>query len=332
MSDLDFYDELQLEANRVLADGNNQRNEDYIKKFVQMPAKDGEIQVRILPRSHGMKLPFQATRLHKLTIGGQSKSIHCRKELVGGKWQGKLGVCPICDHYNWLWSEANQSTGNKAENFIKTARQIKPIERFYYNCVVRDDPSQTGNKILSVGKKIHQKIIQAFVGDAKIKAIRKLGDITDVTGKEGRDLLIVKKITRSGGEEYPNYDSSVFLDQCPLGTPEEVEAWLAGCYDLTELRVLRTAEELKHDLQVHLGIIRDESTAYDPRDFIKQEESVSYKSEVKTEAKTEVKSRNVTPPEDDAPFDVSPQSTNTSSDDDDEIMSVEEFMKELGGE
>jgi hypothetical protein len=320
MSDLDFYDELQLEANRVSADGGNRNNEEYIKKFVQMPLKEGEITVRLLPRSHGMKLPFQATRLHKVN----GKSLHCRKELVAGKWQGKVGVCPICDHYNWLWSQANAATGSKADEYIAIARAIKPIERFYYNCIVRADKSQSGNKILSVGKKIHQKVIQAFVGDVKIKAIKRLGDVTDTTGKEGRDLIIVKKLTRSGGEEYPNYDSSVFLEQSPLGSPEEVEQWLAGCYDLSELRILRAPEELKRELQIHLGIIQDEATGYDPHDFIKVEDRLPTPVGRTSPA--------VTKTVQDVPFNPDPPTVKKSKipEEDDQIMSVEDFMRELG--
>jgi len=223
-----------------------------------------------------MKLPFQATRLHKL-IG---RSFHCRKQLQGGKWAGRVGVCPVCDHYNWVWGEINRISGTKiaqearkcknpeVQALITIADRIKPIERFYYNAVVREDPSQTGTKILSIGKKLHEKIIIAFVGNPQIPALKKLGNICDTTGKEGRDFMIIK--ANPGG--YPNYDKSQFLDVSPLGDPNQVKAWLEQCHNLAELRVLKEVAELEKALQQDLGVIVADGGGYDPSKFIKKQD------------------------------------------------------------
>lgn len=264
---MDFFDELKQEAERVLTDNDGKKNA-YLDKFVQMP-EEGSIVIRLLPPSHGVKLPFIATRLHRL----DGKSYHCRKELSGGKWQGKTGLCPPCDHYNHLWSLINKipggRTASKALPLVDEATRIKPIERFYYNCVVRDDPSQTGVKILSVGKTIHKLIMQAFVGDKKITAIKAYGNICETTGKEGRDFVIIKKLKKGvgpKGEKFPEYQLQ-FLDTSPLGSPDDIKTWLANSYNLAELRLLKESVELSKALKMELGLIASEDTGYDPREY-----------------------------------------------------------------
>jgi hypothetical protein len=306
---MDFFDELREEAERVTADPKDRKN-DYLDKFVMTP-EEGTIIVRLLPPSHGMKLPFQATRLHKLN----GRSFHCRKTLQAGKWVGQTGVCPVCDHYNWLWNKANKLTGREAEDLISVARRIKPIERFYYNCVVRDDPSQTGTKILSIGKILHKKIICAFVGDPTIPALKKMGNICDTTGKEGRDFMIVKVL--QGG--FPNYAQSQFLDVSPLGEPDKVKAWLDTCHNLAELRSLKDVAELEHALQQELGVIPADDGGYDPSKFIKGgavSKPASSAAAVETAVAKTVKV--ASPVVEEAPFDTN-----------EEVMADTDFLNEL---
>ena len=310
---MDFFDAIRQEAERVLADPKDKRG-DWMDKFVQFP-EEGAITVRILPPSHGMVLPFQATRLHKLN----GKSYHCRKTLSGGKWIGKIGECPPCDHYNDLWNRANnKANAAKAASFIDTARKIKPIERYYYNCVVRDDPSQTGVKILSVGKTIHGGILQAYVGNKKIAALKALGKIHEVTGKEGRDLMIVKKI-KKGVEKFPEYELH-WCDPSPLGNPDQIKEWLAQCYNLADLRTLKSAEELKLELKRELGLIPPEDTGYDPKEF-----EANYQPPVQTTVEPAVKVASAPKPHvtvtevEDAPFDV----------DTDDLMADTDFIDDL---
>lgn len=272
---MDFFDELKQEADRILSDSQGDKNADYKKKFVQMP-DEGAITLRLLPPSHGLRLPFVTTRLHKLN----GKSYHCRKQLEGGKWTGKVGECTPCDHYNHLWSEINKlvndpkpgaarkSTNPKVQELLEIVDRIKPIERFYYNCVVRDDPKQPDTKVLSIGKTIQKEIMLAFVGNKKIAAIKAMGNICDIKGIEGRDLIIVKDIKKGGN--YPEYTVK-FLDPSPLGTPDEIEKWIGGCYNLAELRSLKDADEMSRLLKVDLGLIEDSEaeTGYDPREFTK---------------------------------------------------------------
>ena len=330
---VDFLNELKQEADRILTD-NNQQNE-FLAKFVQMPDNEGSITLRFLPPTHDLKLPWQATRVHRVN----GKSFHCRKELTNGRWQGKVGICPICDYYNWLWNEANNTTGQKADEFIALARDIKPVERFYYNAVVREDPSQTGVKIYSCGKKVQQKLLKACVGDKNIAAIKALGNIFDVTGKEGRDFIVVKKLVKSGSQKFPNYDESYFVDPSPLAEPDEVEKLLASAHVLSELRNLKEPEELRLELKKHLGLVVGDDSEFDPREY-GHDGSAPRSAAIQTAAaavetvvppKTE-EAKVETPKVEESkaeepPFNPDPPKV---PEEDDEIMSVEEFMKELG--
>jgi hypothetical protein len=263
--------ELQGEAAR-LKEGNSGGGNDFLANFVKFPEGNGVVVVRLLgPASTGMfdreKSPFyQATRIHRVN----GKSIHCLKSLNGSKWDGE---CPICRYYNWLWQESEKKTPEEAAKLQSQARAIKPIERYYYNCIVRKEvDEQTGEvrenvgpKILSVGKTLHKMIIRAIVGDETLQEPA-LGDVTDV--KIGRDFKIIKTMRASGKDNFPNYDTSKFLDPSPLGTPEQVKLWLPNVHDLVALRLMKDPEELKIELKKHLGLVpNDTDSGFDPTEF-----------------------------------------------------------------
>lgn len=331
---MDFLNELKQEADRILTDNNNAQQNEFLAKFVQMPKEEGSVTLRFLPPTHGLSLPWQATRVHRVN----GKSFHCRKELTNGRWQGKVGVCPICDYYNWLWNEANQTTGQKADEYIALARDIKPVERFYYNAVVRGDPSQVGVKIYSCGKKVQQKVLKACVGDKNIAAIKALGNIFDTTGKEGRDFIVVKKLVKSGSQKFPNYDESYFDDPSPLAEPDEVETLLANAHVLAELRNLKEPEELRLELKKHLGIVAGDDSEFDPREYghdgsggVRSAAVETAAAAVETATTVETPKAETpkaeTPKVEEPPFNPDPPKV---PEEDEEIMSVEEFMKELG--
>jgi hypothetical protein len=270
----DFFaemeNEIKQEAERVLTDTN--QNQEFLKNFLKLPPEEGEITIRLLPPAFGMTLPYQATRLHKLN----GRSFHCRHDLEKGKWSGPVGQCPACDYYRYLWKQAEIAGEGTAEynRLVAAARAIKPMERYYYLCVVRDDPSQKGYKIYSTGKSAHKIIVRALVGDPKIKRIKKLGNIFDPVGTTGRDFVIVKELTGRPGakDSYPSYDASTFLDPSPLGDDEMIAKWANGNFDpealnISELRKLKTADELKHQLKVHLGVAAETASGFDPSEY-----------------------------------------------------------------
>lgn len=266
--------EVATEADRVTAEP-GAGGGDFLDKFVKLPERDGYVMMRILPRKKGQKL-YCATRTHRLTnpADGKSKSLHCPKELVmtdrGPRWQGE---CIICKYYSDLWQKSEKLSGKAQEDLQQKARDIKPVERYYYNVMVREEKDfktrevkkNVGPKIYSCGKTVHAKIMRAIVGD-QTAGDKPLGDVTNPT--TGRDFRLVKKVVKGGGgAEYPNYDNSKFEDPSPLGEMDDMEGWINNLNDLSALRTLKDEETLKHELKVHLGLVKEDGPKDDLAEF-----------------------------------------------------------------
>jgi hypothetical protein len=242
----------------------------FLDNFVRMPEGDGIVTVRILPPKKGQKL-FCVTRTHKLG----KKNLHCPQTLVGGKWQG---MCPICTYYRNLWKESDQKGGEEAEQLRAEARSIKPLERYYYNVIVRTQMNPTtgdletnvGPKILSIGKQLHARIIRAILGDPSISE-PELGDVTDKT--TGRDFKIIKRLRKSGADSFPNYDESKFMGESILGTDKQIAQWMETLHDLQALRQLKPTDEILHELNIFRGLEKDPSTDFDVSNFKKPAET-----------------------------------------------------------
>lgn len=248
------------------AGGNN-----FLDQFVPMPevkpGQTGSVNIRILPPVKGGRL-FQYNRVH--TING--RKVHCPRPLSNGKWDWKV-ACPICDYYSGLWKQADKldkaGHGAEAEKLKDEARDIKPVERYYYNAIVRsltiegETKQNVGPRILSVGKILHRMIIRAIVGD-DADPDSKLGNITDL--KNGFDFIIRKEVT--SGEGFPKYDRSGFArNSSPTGTPEEIAQWVADLHDLTKLRNPKEVDYLEKELAIHRGLIKDDSETFNTEDF-----------------------------------------------------------------
>jgi len=305
------------EVNRIGTEPKNAL--DFVaNKYVQMPKKDGFVLMRILPPKKGNSL-FCVTRTHRLN----GKSFHCPRELAvnargQNSWQGD---CVICQYYSSLWkrSEDKSLSDKQREALQEKARQIKPVERYYYNVIVRQhsenkDQINAGPLIYACGKTVHEKILKAMTGDPKIR-LKSLGKVWHPT--EGRDFLLTVKNVRSGNKEYPNYDQSTFEQPTDLGDETQIKAWLDGLHDLQSLRVIKDGDFLDRQLKIHLGIIKEETNNGSNFNFADYEtpDVVSGGSTVREELV-----RPTTPT-------VSSQSTPAA--DDDEIEVDEDFMKDL---
>lgn len=228
--------------------------------FVKMPLKDGYVLLRFLPPQKGKSL-FCSTRIHNL---GQ-KRFHClrhRKTLPNGIFwvntsNNPAEDCPICQEYSRLWKVSNNQRGEEQVRTQAQAREIKPIERFYWNVIVRqqvNDKTGTvekniGPKILSCGKTL-QTIVLESINGSELTGRKKLGNITHPV--TGRDFRLVKKITKgNSGSEYPKYDQSSFEDPSELGTEAQIKVWLENMHNLDDLRVLRPREELMVAMREH---------------------------------------------------------------------------------
>lgn len=242
----------------------------FLEQFVPMPdvkvGQVGSVAVRILPPMKGGKL-FQYNRTHKLN----GRSIHCPRPLINGKWDRNV-ACPICDFYASLWKKIDaveKAQGKdcpEAKALKAQAGALKPIERYYYNAIVRSmvvdgkEMKNVGPRILSVGKLLHSSIIGAIVG-REGDPDSKLGNITDL--KAGWDFVIRKEVT-AGEEAYPNYAKSSFArSQAPTGSPEEIAKWQEALHDLTKLRNPKDVEYLERELAIHKGLIPDDTESFD---------------------------------------------------------------------
>ena len=324
--------EVMMESERVNAEpGFN--NEEYLAKFVRMPEREGFVLMRFLPRKKGMKL-FCATRTHTLTNPAtkQKRAYHCPKELSQTERNGKMvpqwkGDCIICKYYSDLWQKSEGLSGKEAETLQNKAREIKPVERYYYNVIVRQEKdSKTGEvhknvgpKIYSCGKQVHAKIMRAIVGD-KDAGEAPLGDITHPV--TGRDFKVVKKITKSGNREFPNYDFSKFEPESPAGTPEDLDNWLETVHDLQSIRKVKTEEELKHALRVHLGMVQEGETDQQDNDLdeFRNATGLGTNSVAAVVGDESVREELVT---------QTNRSRSTGSSEEQELLADDDFMKEL---
>lgn len=307
---------MSLDINAILNDYNDSKTSDaagnYLENFVRMPEGKGSVVLRILPPApSGMfgkeKNPFyQWTRIHKVN----GKSLHDPREKVNGKW---VGENPIGDYLKNLWKESEQAPPEERDRMQRLYRELKPIERYYFNVIVRAETDDNGNikknvgpKILSVGKTVFEIILRGICGDKEMNQ-PKLGDVTDF--KTGRDFKLIKTIRKSGDNTYPNYETSHFLEESPAGDPDECSRWMENLHDLSSLRIIKTAEELDNELMIHLGLKQDTGGSFD---------SSKYKP---------TDTKNSEPAEDKVQVSVS--ETVVENNEDDEEMADKDFLEEL---
>jgi hypothetical protein len=258
----------------------------FYENFVKMPEGKGSVVMRLLPPApkgtfgHEENPFYLVTAIHRVN----GKSLHDIRDYVGGKWVGKN---PITEYMRTLWKESEQAAPEEAERKRSLYRQIKPVERYYYNVIVREERAEDGTikknvgpKILSVGKTVHEIILRGILGDKEMNQPR-LGDVTDF--KSGYDFKLVKTIRKSGDQSFPNYEGSHFLEQSPAGDPDDCKRWMESLHDLKALRILKSYEELEHELLVHLGLKQDVAGGFDINKY-SSKPSASTTVEAKTSA------------------------------------------------
>ena len=316
MADYDALDlsEIELESGRVNSKG--QQNSEGNNNYVRMPDGNSFIVLRFLPRKKGEPL-FCAAKYHMLRdSNGNKRVFFSPKQLTktdkGLRWTGDNSI--IDKYLRDLWAKSEKVSGKAQDELRNQYRELKGIERYYYNVIVRQEKDiktgemvkNVGPKIFSCGKTIHGMIMRAIVGD-EAAGEEALGDITNP--KTGRDFKLVKKIVG----DYPNYDQSKFVESSPLGEPKEVDNWLTNLHDLQSIRVLKSEDELKHALKVHLGLVEDGSNEdFDASEFTSSPSSSAKKT---SKPKEEV----------DLGLDSVPSSTAVEE----EVMADDEFLKEI---
>ena len=184
---------------------------------------EGKSKVRLLPASHGRKMPFLKAGYHKL--GDQY--YNCPKMVKEEK-------CPVCEKVKTLYS-----TGKLDD--AELARQIKVNKKFFFNVIGRSDEAK-GPRILTCGIKLFEKILGAFINE-------EIGDVTDV--KTGFDLNIDKSM-KAG---YFNYDASEFARKNTVLSEDQnqIKEWIEKSFNLDEEVKLQSYNEIKAALLVFLS-------------------------------------------------------------------------------
>lgn len=302
----------------------------FLDQFVPMPAvkpgQTGTVAIRVLPPVKGAKL-FQYNRVHSIN----GRKVHCPRPLINNTWDRNV-PCPICDYYSSLWKQADklEKAGQVAEaDALKDeARDIKPVERYYYNAIVRnltteggETQQNVGPRILSVGIILHKMIIRAIVGEEG-DPDSKLGNITDL--KNGYDFIIRKEVT--SGEGFPKYERSSFArNPSPAGTPEEIKKWAESLHDLSKLRNPKGVDEIEKELAIHRGLIQDDAESFNTEDF-----DAKWRTNAEDEVNAVVTSTATTQVETAPPTTTTPVATAVEdAPAEDAPIEDEEFLKEL---
>lgn len=265
MADYEFdtldMNDIRKEASRLNKEAGGSANDDYVR----MPEKDGFVLLRLLPKLKSKPF-FHAVRIHRLGEYPNSKTIFCTKKLVqtprGEQWRtvSPETDCPICKEYNAMWERSKKMPADRAKKLQDDARSIKPIERYYYNCIVRSQlnpktnqiETNVGPKILSIGKTVHNLIWVSMSGN-ETTGKKGLGDVSHY--QNGRDFKIVKVVRGPNG--YPNYDQSFFEDPSVLGSGDQIKSWLTKYHDLEAIPTYLTIDQIEEALKSFLG--NDES-------------------------------------------------------------------------
>lgn len=223
MVDLSYLRKKQEEINNP----SSAKNTEFLDSFLQLDVGDND--VRILPAEDEEESFFVETKIHRVPNGQYTKNIHCLK--VFGK------ACPICDLYFDLWKEHNAIVGkNKKQDtkFSLAARPLRAGERYYMNVLSR---ASSEVKILSVGKKLMDKII---------------GDILTIDADESVFMLDTQKgydykIKKSMLGEYPDYSQSSAARKASAvaNSPTAIKAALSARHDLKALLREETYETVK---------------------------------------------------------------------------------------
>ena len=196
-------------------------------KYFVVP--EGKSKVRLLPASHGRKMPFLKAGYHKL--GDQY--YNCPKMVKEEK-------CPICEKVKTLYSSGKLDD-------TELARQIKVNKKFFFNVISRTEEAK-GPRILTCGIKLFEKILGAFINE-------EIGDVTDV--KTGFDLNIDKSM-KAG---YFNYDASEFARKQSVLSEDQAQIaeWIEKSFNLDEEVKIQTYNELKVALLTFLSPPADDS-------------------------------------------------------------------------
>lgn len=164
---------------------------------------------------------------------------------TGYKWKGD---CPVCNHWNHLWAmlDIAQRKGEHklSEEYRRKATQIKGMERYYMNVLlIEEDGTVKGPLIYSAGKQVFEMLLN-YVDHERAKEQDNEG-LNPLSLMDGCDFRITKEF-RNTHHSFPVFDVRPTRKQYPIGTPEQIEQWMANLWDLEKVAQswAKTPEEL----------------------------------------------------------------------------------------
>jgi hypothetical protein len=188
--------------------------------------------IRILPPWSDDNIPYREIAYHYGVV--EKRALVCPRKTYSEP-------CPICEAADGMFE-----TGRDEDKEI--GKKLNSRRRYFYNIIDRDDEAK-GVQVFGCGVTIHRAITGLF-NDPD------WGDITDP--EEGFDVIIERAGT-GRDTEYPTPGSARRMPS-PLGTPEQMDEWLGGLFDLDALVRRESYEDLKLALE-------------DPEDYIAKKEA-----------------------------------------------------------
>jgi hypothetical protein len=197
---------------------------------------EGETRIRILP-PYDRTSPFPMKKMGYHDVYGER--ILCPKETNNNE------PCPICSRVHQLYK-------SKSEEDKALAGQLRAVQRFYFNIVVRGQEGK-GVQKFGCGSKLTGKIVNIITTElAK--------DITDP--EHGHDIVVVKTIAASAKGNFPDYTASyAVFQESPLGNNE----WLDKRFDLDKEFICKSFDEIRDIIEKKLGPTMTTSYAPQPQ-------------------------------------------------------------------
>ena len=198
----------------------------------------GQTKVRILPPLKGKSLPWIKKFNHMFVSNSSGKLVAFDCPTTDNK------VCKICQFNRKLWDSGT-------ENDITMARRFKRRAAYIANVYVKSNPAKSDDndsvKAFRFGAKIHDKLVASLNENL-------VGMYYDPT-TGGADFIVVKKIVKSGNNEWANYDDSTFIKGDALHEDtSRILSIIEDAYDLDEFgpKYIENDQDLEKAFNQHI--------------------------------------------------------------------------------
>jgi len=206
-------------------------------------AEPGENILRIVPMSADMASKFASVGLEPTPFVPVPKHFYARPGgdgYVSTQCPKKLGAgpCPICEESDILRASADE--GDRDLGWDMAAKPKRLV-----NVIVRGQEA-AGPKIWELstpmgkpkGMTMFEKLVAAMSGSAGVDAIDPIN---------GYDIILTKTVTGKG-KMGTSYTIVGARQPSPLGTPEQINAWMAQQEDLLAYRVAPDVELVRQKM------------------------------------------------------------------------------------